>query len=321
MKTRITIILAVGIAVILVVYVAVNGVLRPEDGGRPPFFDGDREPADIVGDYGDARVLVGYSQNIFAGKVLREEGRIPSYDLQIPKIQYDVEVIYNIKGEAPKEVVVNLDAGELGNLDVGTTYLFAARYIEELSPWYHVGLRPMIAAITGDKNLANEQTLNLIFRHQRTYDLLNAYPNEILDGYDVEHGYTQNSFLSLSDEEKEVVYTKFSELIPSRDIPEILPPPHSPPSPTNEGGTDCINGVDGDKDGLVGKDDPDCHTYFREDVWGFCVDGRDNDRDGLTDAHDPDCAEFYPQPKPAPTPTSPPPYVPATSTSATTTTQ
>ncbi|MDG1479338.1 MAG: hypothetical protein P8R54_07085 [Myxococcota bacterium] len=49
--------------------------------------------------------------------------------------------------------------------------------------------------------------------------------------------------------------------------------------------TDCIDGVDNDRDGLTDCEDDECLDFCLED----CTDGMDNDRDGLTDCADDEC--------------------------------
>jgi len=56
-----------------------------------------------------------------------------------------------------------------------------------------------------------------------------------------------------------------------------------PSSPANE--TDCFDGKDNDRDGLIDCEDGDCFTDCAED----CSDGADNDADGLIDCADDDC--------------------------------
>src|SRR5262249_51188862 len=73
-------------------------------------------------------------------------------------------------------------------------------------------------------------------KNDRTYELLNAYPNEMLYGNDIAHNDVANSFQSLSDQEKQAVYAKFQELIPPRHVPEILPPAPTTPLPPRQPG-------------------------------------------------------------------------------------
>lgn len=276
---------------------------------------GVRSPVSYVFDYNDPRVLVGYTQEVFAAKVLKEIGRNPAVlaeNTQIPHFQYEAEVLYNIKGSANGKVMLDFDAIEGGRLVSGNTYLLAMRHWEETRPWYYVGSHPAFKLMVSDNaSLTDEQLIELVKKHERTYELLNAYPNEILRDIDIRKNRTPNSFQSLSDEEKQVVYAKFEELIPLRPVPDILPPP-PPPTPVlaESDWIRCRDGVDNDNDGLIDIADPDCGGTLREDLPSLCRDHEDNDLDGLVDAADPDCAPFYPEPAPPPPPPTP---IPATS--------
>jgi hypothetical protein len=68
------------------------------------------------------------------------------------------------------------------------------------------------------------------------------------------------------------------------------------PSPEDAGlvETECADGIDNDRDGLVDCADPDCYEAPEceglADIEFNCVDGIDNDGNGLTDCDDPACA-------------------------------
>lgn len=266
----------------------------------------------------DNRLFVGFYQNAFAAKVIAEIGRVANNaELGFSNIQYDAEVIYNIKGEARGRIVVDLDATKGTTLVPGYTYVLGAIH-QRGSGRYYVGFHPaMSTVVTQDASLGHDQLRKLVLKHPRTYELLNAYPNEILHEAHIEHGNIDNAFIALTEEEKQTILAKFDELIPSRPLPEILPPiPTADTSwQTLERGTRCFDGVDNDGNGLIDRAEAECSGYYREDLPSPCKDEQDNDLDGLKDAQDPDCAQFYPPPPaPLPLPPPPPPTVP-TSTS------
>lgn len=270
-------------------------------------------------DLENPRVLVGYSQNVFAGKVIQEIGRTPNQTTpEIPHIQYDVEVIYNVKGSVRGTAVVDVTVLGGGGLTLGATYMFATRHLEELSPWYFTSTHPANRTmVTQDATLTAAALQKLVRGQERTYELLNAYPNEIVRDIDIQKSRAANAFRSLSDSEKELVFAKFDELIPPRPVPAFLSaPPPPPPDLTEVSGDACRDGNDNDGDGLIDRNDPNCSTYYREDLPSFCRDYKDNDADGKTDAADPDCASYYPTPTPLPPPapaavqTSTPPAAP-----------
>ncbi len=312
---RLITILALGLIAIVVTYGVVNRVYFPEIQRQAPSnLDDSGVAASWPVDFFDNRKLVGFSQNVFAGEALKETRRTSNPDLGLSSIQYDVEIIYNLKGSIDGEIVVSLDTTKGGSLTLGTTYLFTAVHNKDAGPWYFVSFHPAMKTIVSkDANLTHEELRELVLKHERTYELLNAYPNEILYEYDIQHGYIDNAFQSLSKARKQAVYAKFQELIPSRPVPEILPPP--PPSLPklleNTGGR-CHDGIDNNEDGFIDQADPECTRFFREDLPALCRDNDDNDRDGLKDAADPDCAPFYPvSPIPPPQPPPPPPPAPS----------
>ena len=164
-------------------------------------------------DFGDDRKLVGYSQNVFAAKVVREISTVPRPFRGAANIQYEAEALYNIKGNVTGTVVVDLNVIQGGSLTPGTTYLFAAKHLEELSPWYFIGFIPqMMTIVSEDSTLTDDQLTDAVLKNTRTYELLSAYPNEILFANDVARNDTQNSFQSLSDVEKQAVRDRIAAL-------------------------------------------------------------------------------------------------------------
>ncbi|MFZ5989032.1 MAG: hypothetical protein ACOYWZ_18160 [Bacillota bacterium] len=91
----------------------------------------------------DERELVGFSDNVFIGKVVGPEGKVKLGET--PETQYKVEVLSNIKGELEGSVIVNCLGGEENGvtytvdnnkpLKEGNTYIFVTRYNEEMN-WY-----------------------------------------------------------------------------------------------------------------------------------------------------------------------------------------
>lgn len=325
MSRRLRLILLVGLTMIVVTYIALNYFIMPntiqnqnikhipiDPRARNPYGD----HLAYLANYNNPQILLGYAQEIFAGKVIAEISNNPAKIItaSIPHFQYEVEVIFNIKGIARGKIMVDVDSIEGGRLIEGATYLLAARYWDETHPWYYVGSLPVFyTLVTNDSNLSNAEIVEEIMKHPKTYELLNAYPNEILRDIDIAKNRANNSFRSLAEEQKQEIYKKFSELIPSRPVPEILPQEQSPSSsePTNENEwLLCRDGKDNDNDGLVDKADDDCKPVLREDLPSLCKDEDDNDLDGLRDAADPDCKQYYPTPtppelpKPDPAPTS-----------------
>ena len=103
-------------------------------------------------DPADSRRLVGFGSNVFLGRVARRVSTIgmPTSNPEsvIPRTQFEVQVVENIKGNLSGEVIVNQDAGNNGFgqveisendalLEPGQTYLFVTKYDKETG-WYHI---------------------------------------------------------------------------------------------------------------------------------------------------------------------------------------
>ncbi|MFO7296390.1 MAG: hypothetical protein C0P72_010255 [Clostridia bacterium] len=97
--------------------------------------------ATFVTDFKDPRKLVGYSDNVFVGRVIEQTGVIERAGT--PETQFKVEVLENIKGKLEGTVIVNQQGGydrETGRLYLmegdtllqpGKMYLFATGYDKE----------------------------------------------------------------------------------------------------------------------------------------------------------------------------------------------
>ena len=100
---------------------------------------------DFVIDTSDPRQVVGFSDNVFLGKVVKKIGtkNLSSY----PETQFEVEVSENIKGKVEGTIKVNQAGGFEGDelflmegdqqLIEGKTYLFATRYLPE-EDWHTI---------------------------------------------------------------------------------------------------------------------------------------------------------------------------------------
>lgn len=120
-------------------------------------FEKSEEPAKVVqghlngvADFSNDKILVGSSNNVFIGDVVREKGN-KSLDGS-PETQFTVKVIENLKGNLEGDVTVNqfggYDEDESGNkvlllynndelLEEGEKYLFATRHLES-EDWHTV---------------------------------------------------------------------------------------------------------------------------------------------------------------------------------------
>lgn len=91
-----------------------------------------------VTNFSDERVLVGFSDNVFIGKVKNKKGTKKDGDMNSPLTYYEVQVIENIKGSLNGTAVVAQDGGYIGRslylvendklLQKDKTYMFSGRY-------------------------------------------------------------------------------------------------------------------------------------------------------------------------------------------------
>lgn len=169
-----------------------------------------------VADFSDNRVLVGASHNVFVAKVLEQSG---TKDTGIgPETQFEVQVVFNIKGNLSGKVTVDQEGGykngvlylvyegdavfpstQQGDalLKPGSTYLFTSRY-DEKENWYTLISHPNgRKLISRDANLSTTQLLTLAQNDEKVIALQAAYINEILLDADIKNNNTRNSYQSL----------------------------------------------------------------------------------------------------------------------------
>ena len=126
-------------------------------------------------DTSDPRKLVGFSDNVFVGKVVEQVGTKSLNS--IPETQFKVEVLDNIKGDLNGSVTVNQQGGHEWNqivlfegdklLEVGQTYLFATKHLESEN-WH------TLIPVDGDIPIDSKQE-----RTELIEKYTNAYKNEI----------------------------------------------------------------------------------------------------------------------------------------------
>jgi hypothetical protein len=283
------------VAVGFVVYFWLNPIFIKREG--PPFEHPLQKPDfDLMSaDLKDYRDLLGNTHNVFVGRVIKEIG-IQSQG-STPHTQFDVRIIYNIKGNAQADIVVDQNGGSVDGkvvaaeadspamvtqsadylLQPGYAYVLATRHFEGSGPYY-LSLRPIAKKIISRDIKVTDAELDKLARgDDGVYQLLAAYINEKISSADLYRNTAFNSFESLSSSERQIVFSKFQQLIPPHSVPKTLPPtPISSSTP---------------------------ERVFSENNYSLCHDNIDNDKDGLTDVADPSCAAFYPS---KPNPVSPP---------------
>ena len=126
--------------------------------------------ADYVIDVSDPRKVLGFSDNVFVGKVIKQVSTRNEY---YPETQFEVEVLENIKGEVKGTIKVNQAGGFEGDelflmegdkqLIDGKTYLFATRYLPE-EDWHTV------VPVGGDIPYNNEEEKKeLIAKYKKAF--------------------------------------------------------------------------------------------------------------------------------------------------------
>ncbi|MEH7379966.1 hypothetical protein V7138_05735 [Bacillus sp. JJ1533] len=117
------------------------------------------------------REVVGFSDNVFLGKVIKQ---VDTKSLNgYPETQFEVEVLDNIKGELKGTIKVNQQGGYEGEylflmeddklLVKGQTYLFATRYLKEEN-WHTV------IPVGGDIPFNNDgEKKELIEKYKKAY--------------------------------------------------------------------------------------------------------------------------------------------------------
>lgn len=167
-------------------------------------------------DYANDQILMGGSHNVFAGKVIKKVGE--KTKTKFPQTQFEVEVVFNIKGNLKGTVVVSQMGGyrngilyttlggdvlapnsnEAGGLlKSGTTYLFATRNTDGKG-WYHLNSHPNASkVISEDGNLTVMELKTIAQNDDKIQKLQKAYKNEILLETDIKNNWTRNSYKSL----------------------------------------------------------------------------------------------------------------------------
>jgi hypothetical protein len=210
----------IGTSVSLLLLVIVAGFSCTQNLGKSQLSQSETtpNPGVLARSYDDDPVLVGSAEHVLAGKVLRQVGSDPR--IGNPHNQFEVEVLYNIKGELQGTVVVDNDYSTIPPEDhfaVGSTYLIAARYSPDFGPYYYAGgYDAFVTLISNDSSKSNPDLLKEIIKSPKTQSLLRAYPNEQLSQRDIERGHTQNSFVSLTEDQNQAVYDRI-ESLPAAD--------------------------------------------------------------------------------------------------------
>jgi NhaP-type Na+/H+ and K+/H+ antiporter len=155
---------------------------------------------DFAMDVTSEEEVVGNSENIFVAKVLEEVGNKSPHE-NMPKTQFKVAVVQNIKGKLKKEQIINQDAGfttingektlvKFENQDLlqpGELYLFATLH-DDKNDWHNPV--PVYGEILIDNNKKNadlvaryksafkNQKISEIMKRHKDLDLVNGLNEE-----------------------------------------------------------------------------------------------------------------------------------------------
>ncbi len=190
----------------------------------------------LAPDYSDDRILLGHTHNAFVGKVLRRVGSlnlVPTSDPSFhPSSQYEVDVLLNIKGNLHEKVVVNQFEFDTPLLQVGSTYLFAARYFRKENLYSIVYSPYEYQLLTSDASLSVDALTTLASNNDRVKALQAAYPNEQLSPFDIRFNDTLNSYQSRRYDANGQLIEDTVELAQGRSVPSVEPVSPTPsPSP------------------------------------------------------------------------------------------
>lgn len=165
--------------------------------------------------------LMGASHNVFVGKINKKSGDKSIYEN--PETQFEVEVLYNIKGDLQGSVVVSQEGGYKngilyrsfddvmvssddkqnkqdndGLMKKGETYLFVTRYSEK-GNWYSIISNPRgTKLLSSDETLSKKDLQFLAENDERVKKLKESYKKEILLDSDIKNNNTRNSYQSLT---------------------------------------------------------------------------------------------------------------------------
>jgi len=163
-------------------------------------------------DLSNPQKRMGASHNVFVAKIVKEVSRIPLDNH--PQIQFEAQIIYNIKGNLKGRVIVEQQIGEnndpdtfstLGEMKPSSTYLLITRYYAEKNRYTISAYSGGITPISDDQNLTDEQLKNLVKENERVKKLEDAYKNEIPLVADVNTGHAYNSYQSLAKDQKKAL--------------------------------------------------------------------------------------------------------------------
>ncbi|MFX3673588.1 MAG: hypothetical protein ACE3JQ_03935 [Paenisporosarcina sp.] len=168
-KHRWSLVIATAIVAAMALFIFVPNIFTNSHPENPVVITID---SDFVIDTSDPRQVVGISENVFLGKVVKQVGtrNLSSY----PETQFEVEVLENIKGELKDTIKVNQAGGYEGNelflmegdkqLIEGKTYLLATRYLVEEN-WHTV------VPVGGDIPFNNdEEKKGLIEKYKKAFE-------------------------------------------------------------------------------------------------------------------------------------------------------
>ena len=211
----------------------------------------------------DEKKLVGAVHNIFIGRVIRQSGDARRFSE--PETQFEVRVLYNIKGNLKESVTIDqIGMGYIngiyftrsggdetlrsdmpngpkpgdGLLKIGAAYIFATRFSTQ-NNWYAISAPPYDSTLlTEDGNLNDEQLTRLAKNNERLRALQEAYPREIISEPDMRLNTSWNSYSSRRFDANGEVIDDTVELRKQLEAANaaIAPAPSEsvPPSPTPE---------------------------------------------------------------------------------------
>lgn len=153
---------------------------------------------DFVMDVTNKNEVVGNSENVFLGKVIKQVGTESPNGEYVPRTQFGVQVLKNIKGELKGNEIINQSAGYVDDengdktlvkfenqelLEPGKVYLFATMYSEQ-NNWHNPvpGYGEVLVKDAAKQQVISEymtafkqQVISDIMQRNKDKDFVNGY--------------------------------------------------------------------------------------------------------------------------------------------------
>lgn len=202
------------------------------------------------------RSLVGWSDHAFVGIVRGVTGYESAPGGQVAT-QYEVDPILNLKGTLHENVIVHqygtgykhgvkFSVNDTSMLESGSAYLFLVSGPRDDGSWVAAAPEYQIVELADKDTLETSDSIQVAEGNERVREVLAAYPNEVLDGRDVQRGTAHNSFFSLDADSKASVLAMI-ERLGAKERAENVNNPEGPALPAEPPAIESLDASDGDQ--------------------------------------------------------------------------